>query len=229
MSPLPTVLRHVSIITAAAIFAIISAPAVSAADPEPQKPAGKTELFNGKDYSGWTFAFRTNADPKGTWGITNGVLHCNGQPYGYIRTETPYRDYKLTVEWRFVKVAPRADNTGILLHVQAPDQVWPRAIECQGQSRHHGDLILMGNTTCKVNDENKTGRVAMKGEPNEKPVGQWNSYEIVCSGNTLKASVNGKLLNEVTDCSVTSGFIAIQSEGSEFEVRKVTIEPATGI
>ncbi len=182
------------------------------------------ELFNGKDFSGWTFHSRTNSDPSATWTITNGVIHCSGQPFGYMRTEQSFQNYKLTVEWRFVKTAPRADNTGILLHVQSPDKIWPRAIECQGQSRRHGDLILMGGATCKVDGQQKSGRVAMKGDSNEKPVGEWNTYEIICQGDTMKVSVNGKLLNEAADCSVSSGFIAIQSEGGEFEVRRVTLE-----
>jgi hypothetical protein len=33
------------------------------------------------------------------------------------------------------------------------------------------------------------------------------------------------LLNQATECSVSSGAIALQSEGGEFEARKVTIEP----
>jgi hypothetical protein len=192
---------------------------------EAKAPSTKIELLNGKDFTGWEFFSRTNSQPSETWAITNGVVHCNGQPYGYMRTRQAYRDYKLTVEWRFVKVAPRADNTGILLHVTEPDKIWPVAIECQGQSRRHGDVILMGGTSCKAGGEPKTGRVPMQGEPNEKPVGDWNIYEIICAGDTMKASVNGKVLNDLTDCSVSSGFIAIQSEGGEFEVRRVTLEP----
>jgi hypothetical protein len=41
----------------------------------------------------------------------------------------------------------------------------------------------------------------------------------------VKAFVNGKLMNETTECTVTSGFIGFQSEGAEFEIRKVFLEP----
>jgi hypothetical protein len=37
--------------------------------------------------------------------------------------------------------------------------------------------------------------------------------------------VNGKLMNEATECSISYGHIIIQSEGGEIEVRKVVIEP----
>ena len=38
-------------------------------------------------------------------------------------------------------------------------------------------------------------------------------------------SINGKLLNEITECTVTSGFVGIQSEGADFEIRKMYLEP----
>src|SRR5580698_910955 len=76
-----------------------------------------TDLFNGKDFTGWTFCMRSNAAPENTWSISNGVIHCLGRPLGYLRTEKGYHDYQLDVEWRFVKVAPHADNTGVLIHM----------------------------------------------------------------------------------------------------------------
>jgi hypothetical protein len=197
----------------------------AAEPPAPVTPSKPIDLFNGKDFSGWTFCLRSNAEPSKTFTVTNGVVHCTGQPFGYMRTETTYRDYRLTVEWRFVKIAPNADNTGVFVHVQPPDQVWPKCIENQGQFHHQGDLVLMTGATCKKNGTLQTRSVPMTETQNEKPAGEWNSYEIECSGDSLKTYVNGKLMNQVTECSVSSGAIALQSEGGEFEVRKVSVEP----
>jgi len=47
----------------------------------------------------------------------------------------------------------------------------------------------------------------------------------VCSGDRIQAYVNGKLMNEGTECTVTAGFIGFQSEGGEFEIRKVSLAP----
>jgi hypothetical protein len=200
--------------------------ALFAADvPPANTPSGRIELFNGKDFSGWTFCLQSNAAPAETWTVTNGVMHCTGRPYGYVRTEQAWRDYKLTVEWRFVRVGPKADNTGIFLHVQPPDRVWPKCIEAQGQYQHQGDLILMGGATCQGHDTPQSRNVRMRGAMNEKPAGEWNTYEIVCAADALKVSVNGRLLNEAAACSVTAGAIALQSEGGEYEVRKVFLEP----
>jgi len=200
--------------------------ALVAADiPPAGTPSHHIELFNGKDFNGWTFCLQSNAAPTAIWSVTNGVMHCTGRPYGYVRTEQAWRDYKLTVEWRFVRVGPKADNTGVFVHVQPPDQVWPKCIEAQGQNHRQGDLILMGGVTCEGHDTPQTRHVKMQGAMNEQPVGEWNTYEIICAADTLKVSVNGRLLNEAAACSVTSGAIALQSEGGEYEVRKICLDP----
>ncbi len=195
---------------------------------EPAKaitPTAHVELFNGKDFTGWTFFMRTNADPKQTWSIENGIMKCTGKPNGCARTVENYRDYKVTVEWRFVKVAPHADNTGVMVHMQEPDAVWPATIECQGMHDNQGDFWMQGGATCKDHTTKETRRVKMTEPSNEKPVGEWNTFVVECSGSTVNIFNNGKLMNTATDCSVTSGHIGLQSEGADMEVRKVSLDP----
>ena len=67
--------------------------------------------------------------------------------------------------------------------------------------------------------------VPMHGQSNEKPVGEWNTNVTVCAGNDVKACINGKFMNEITECTISSGFIGIQSEGGEIEIRKMSLEP----
>jgi 3-keto-disaccharide hydrolase len=221
---------HPSVLAAIIALAFVQAERSSAEEsPAAIAPTSRVELFNGKDFSGWTFCLATNAAPAATFGVTNGVMHCTGQPFGYVRTEKSYRDYKLTVEWRFVKIAPRADNSGVFVHLQPPDKVWPKCIENQGQFRHQGDLILLGGATALGHDTPQTRGMNSRETRNEKPEGEWNTYEVVCVGDTLKSYVNGKLMNEATGCSVSSGAIAIQSENGEWEARKIFLEPAKGL
>ena len=189
-------------------------------------PARHTELFNGKDFSGWTFCMKDNADPLQTWSVTNGVIHCTGSPIGYIRTLKQYRDYALTVEWRFVKVAPKADNSGVLFHIQLPDNVWRRCLQVQGKHGNQGDLIFMAGAESKEHrgmDANTP--LPKRGPSNENPVGQWDTLLTLCSGDNVQSFVNGKLMNETTGCTITSGAIGIQSEGGEIEIRKMFLEP----
>lgn len=189
-------------------------------------PTHQSELFNGRDFSGWTFFMKDSADPKQTWNITNGVIHCTGKPVGYLRTKQAYSNYAVTVVWRFVKVAPRADNTGVLVHIQSPDKVWPMCIQNQGKSGRQGDLFLMAGAEAKEHkgvDPNTP--VPMRGPSNENPVGEWNTNVTVCAGDNVKALINGKRMNEITGCTVSSGFIGIQSEGGDIEIRRIYLEP----
>ena len=184
-------------------------------------PASRVELFNGKDFAGWTFFMRSNSDPALTWKVEDGLIKCTGRPTGYARTIANYRDYRCTVEWRFTK----AGNTGVTVHMQEPDAVWPATIECQGQHDHQGDFWMQGGATCKDHTTRDARRVQMTEPSNEKPVGEWNTFAVECSGSTVKIFVNDKLMNQVTDCSVTSGHIGLQSEGAGLEIRRVYLEP----
>ena len=132
---------------AAGVISVVLAfaPGLFAAEtPAPVTPSKPTELFNGKDFSGWTFCLRTNAEPSKTYTVSNGLVHCTGQPFGYMRTEASYRDYHLSVEWRYVKIARNADNTGVFVHVQPPDQVWPKCIKRPGAVPPSGRLVSDG-------------------------------------------------------------------------------------
>ena len=189
-------------------------------------PTHRIELFNGRDFDGWTFCMRNGVDPLQTWSITNGLIHCNGSAIGYLRTQQSYSNYVVTVEWRFRKVTPRANNTGVLVHVQPPDKVWPVCLQNQGKPGRQRDLFVMAGAECKEHrgmDANTP--VPLRGQPNENPVGEWNTNSTVCAGRDVKAVINGKMLNEITDCTVSSGFVGVQSEGADFEIRSISVEP----
>jgi hypothetical protein len=192
-----------------------------------QKSEG-IDLFNGKDFSGWTFCMKNNADPMKTWAITHGVIHCNGLAVGYLRTRQTYSNCVISVEWRFLKVTPKANNTGVLVDMQLPDKVWPMCVQNQGKSGRQGDLFVMAGAECKEHlalGKDANTPVALRGEPNENAVGEWNTNVTVCAGSDIKAIINGKLLNEITGCTIAAGFIGIQSEGADFEIRKITLSP----
>ncbi len=201
----------------------LSAGALMAEDTPPVIPSAKTELFNGKDFTGWEFFMKDGADPTQVWSVENGILKCLGQPHGYMRTEQAYKDYKVTVEWRFTTPG----NTGVLVHMGLPDKVWPRSFECQGMSKHQGDIWLWDGADCKepkIPGKNGFPRPVKSAE---NPPGIWNTYQVECSGNTIRIFVNDKPMNAATECNANSGFIGLQSEGGAIEVRKVTIEPLT--
>ena len=212
------------------IAAILFSAATLAGAQDPDYPPARTRenqvaLFNGRDFSGFTFCMPAQADPLQTWSVTNGVIHCTGQPAGYLRTTQVYSNYFLTVEWRFVKIAPKADNTGILVHIQPPDKIWPQCVQIQGKHTRQGDLFLMAGAEAKEHKgKDANTPVPMRGAV-ENPVGEWNKSETICVHNKVESFINEKFVNEVTECTLNAGYIGIQSEGGEIEIRSIYFSP----
>ena len=210
----------VGVVFCALVAAVPLAAAAEAAE-EAIEPKETVVLFNGKDFTGWAFSVRGKNEPGETFKVEDGLVKCAGRPGGYMRTEKAYKNYKFVMEWRFVT----RGNSGVLVHMSGKDRVWPKSIECQGMFQNQGDFWMIGGTECKEHKGMRGRRVPKKGPHNEKALGEWNVYEIVCDGDTVRPHVNGKLMNEATECNVTSGKICIQSEGAQWEARKIVLEP----
>lgn len=59
----------------------------------------------------------------------------------------------------------------------------------------------------------------------EKPVGQWNRIELICRVDTITIVLNGQVINQATQCSLTAGKILFQSEGAEVFFRRIELHP----
>jgi len=143
-----------------------------------------------------------------------------------MRTESDYSNYILYLEWRWVE---NESNSGVLLHALEPDQVWPRCIECQLKSGNAGDFVLIGAANITVDGEKYTNTerflvIPKKQESTEKPIGEWNSYKIICRDDEITCYVNGVLQNKGTQASLTKGKICIQSEGAPVEFRNIRLK-----
>ena len=180
-------------------------------------------MFDGKSLSGWTFVSKdTNAPAASIWSVTNGVIACQGKPNGYARTIETYRDYQLHVEWRW---PDGPGNSGVFLHVNPPDQVWPLCFEAQLQAGNAGDIRCNGGSTASGLTAANPKSFPRRQPSSEKPAGEWNTYDIICRSNTISVRVNGVLQNEVGGTSVSSGAIALQAEGKPVEFRNIFLEP----
>lgn len=185
-------------------------------------PTHAIELFDGKSLAGWTFVSAgTNAPAAAIWSVTNGVLLCQGKPNGYARTLTVYRDYQLHAEWRWPS---GPGNSGVFLHVNPPDQVWPLCFEAQLLAGNAGELRLNGGSRIAALTNSATISVPRQHPSSEKPAGEWNAYDIICRGNTITIRVNGVLQNEAAGLSVDHGAIGLQAEGAPVEFRHVILD-----
>ncbi|MEP0846901.1 MAG: DUF1080 domain-containing protein [Phycisphaerae bacterium] len=186
---------------------------------------GEVKLLNGKDLAGWTACLPEGGGMEDVWRVENGVLICKGTPAGYIRTTNDYTNYVLKLEWRFDPVTKRAGNSGVLLRIIGEDKIWPRCVEAQLQSENAGDFWNIDEFPMKTDPARTNGRNTKKLHMAERPVGEWNEYEIIVDHGRIALKVNGELLNEATDVLETPGKIGLQSEGAEIHFRNVRLAP----
>ncbi len=218
--------------TLAVLFALVSlatAPAAHAQEDAAAATGKPVPLLNGKDLTGWMWYQRPpkEGEPAAVpidqvWSVKpEGVIHNVGKPIGYIRTEKSYTNFKLTLEWRF---PGKPGNGGVLLRMIGQDKVWPKSIEAQLQHENAGDFWNIDEFPMTVARERTKGRNTRKEHPhNEKPLGEWNKYEITVDGGRVELKVNDLVQNVATDCEVVPGKICLQSEGSEMEFRNVEL------
>jgi hypothetical protein len=188
-------------------------------------------LFDGRSLTGWAAVFEEPEAKAGdVWRVDRGELVCTGSPHGYLRTTADYTNYVLRLRWRFVPPVPKDGGSGVLLRVVGPDKVWPRMIEAQVQPGETGDFWVVDGarlTTPKSAQGYHEGpydqRVRFRS--NERPLGAWNDYEIVCDGGHITLTVNGEVVNEGFDAEEVPGKIALESEGAEIHFRDVVLVP----
>ncbi len=201
-----------------------------------------TPLFNGKDLTGWAAVTKDPAaSAADTWSVLpGGDLKCTGKPTGYLATTDEYGDYVLKLKWMYPVVpGTKRYNGGVLLHVQREKVFWPHSIEAQLSHPNAGDIWTQYDSAKKLpalavdpkrkDAANKEGRRFLKleaGKQYEKPLGEWNSYEIHCNGGAIKLFVNGQLANEATAGDLKRGRIALQAEGAEVHFRHIELRPA---
>ncbi|MEP7145121.1 MAG: DUF1080 domain-containing protein [Ferruginibacter sp.] len=219
------------------LFAAMLAFSFFCADAQETNP-GIKPLFNGKNLDGWYSFIQSkgrNNDPEKVFSIENGLLHISGKEFGYICTEKEFSNFHLAVEfkWGVKKYPPRdADSTrrdnGILYYipVNAKDIVWPKGIECQVQEGDVGDFWMVDSTTIVIDGSRTTPKDycrSKKKKDAEKPTGEWNRVEVIANKGKITYIVNGVVVNEGEDPSLTRGKISIQSEGAEIYYRKIEI------
>lgn len=162
--------------------------------------------------------------------VSEGTLIIRGKPYGYIRTREVYHHYQLEFEWRWVR---ETGNSGVLMHMNGPDQVWPLCIEVQLRAGNAGDIVMINTgsgvtvrgESYLVNGDARFASAAKTLPEIEKPAGEWNHCKIVNGGTTLEVWVNGEKVNSASSMTLSSGFVGFQSEGTPLAIRNLSLVP----
>ena len=177
--------------------------------------AGKqwTQLFNGKDLTGW----KTHPDDKTQWSVKDGIL-IGEPPIGLLFSERDdYTDFHFRVEARIND----GGDSGLFFRVRfAP---WPASgrgvppgyeAQIDGKTNvnapHTGSLFAYGNPPYTREEMEKLYIREVLVKPNE-----WFTYEVIAVGNHIIIKVNGKTTVDFVDKAnrFRKGHLAIQQSG----------------
>jgi hypothetical protein len=202
---------------------------------EPEQPPMRLLVQQAADgeLAGWKSYHPEPAAKTGeVWKLqADGSLVCKGQPLGYLYTEQEYTNFELQLQWRWPP-GGKAGNGGVLVRMTAPHKIWPKSLEAQLNAGQAGDFWGLAGYALsgpaerkKVLEHPKFGTLTnlKKTADLEKPVGQWNDYQIVAEGGKVTLRVNGQVVNEATDCEAVCGRILLTSEGDEIHFRNVQL------
>ena len=220
------------------------------------------DIFLGSPITGFEDLAK-KATPQSTYSIIdlNGqkVIHISGNIFASLATKAEYGNYHLRLEYKWGDKVYGKRNSGLLYHSFGPFGAafgtWMATIEHQLMHESLGDTYLMANTYCESKvikgddgksfsysplgqttafSEKDNGRSIKKMKDTEKPLGEWNTVDLYCLGQTSVHVDNGQVVMINTNCSkiengqkipLTKGKIQLQSEGGEFFIRKIEITP----
>ena len=205
-----------------AIFTILSVLLLLSCASKEKEKQNITNLLKGNNLDQWGFILEDSLlTMDDIWSVNEGVLYCSGAVNGYIYTKEDYADYTFSFDWRW---PDEAGNSGVLLHISRPDEIWPVCIEAQLKAENAADLIMMGGTSIKEQSDRTNRRVAKLNESNEKTPGEWNSYKIICRSDSIKVFINDVLQNQASQTSVSKGKIGLQSECKPIEFKNIALQ-----
>jgi 3-keto-disaccharide hydrolase len=201
-SPLPRLL-------VCALLSLSGSSAVFAADNQP--PAGFVALFNGRDFSSW----KAPEGDNGHWKVVGGVIDYDAESEGKgdkaLWTEREFGDFVLHVDWR-IKETPYVnpnvfyilpdgsharDVHGKELKLALPDS--DSGIYIRGAGKYQLNIwcwpIGSGEMYGIRTDAKMPAEVRAAVTPRtqaDKPVSEWNHFEITVRGDTVTVVLNDK-------------------------------------
>ena len=168
---------------------------------------GWVDLFNGKNYAGFTFWII--AGPEKTFDVKDGCMVFHpvppGKSYttdrilqidddtilsrvplaGFAYTRDKYRNFELKYEWKYERPSDLTDdskftgNSGVFIYLTRVLKSWPQSVEIDGKYTDAGKLLAYGKAKVESREYPDAKKAAMK------PVGQWNETMISCNKGTF--------------------------------------------
>ena len=155
--------------------------------------------------------------------MKDGLIRLTGKPNGYFATKSKYKNYRLKFDWRYERPenlksdASFDGNSGLLIHIEGPDKLWPRCIEVQLMNADAGNILALGGKFQGAKDASAQKKAI-------KPVGEWNAEVVDCKDGAIRVLINEIEVAKGTGAVPSEGRIGWQSEGRPIEFRNITIE-----
>ena len=185
-------------------------------------------LLNEKDLTGWSAYFKGgDAQAEDEFVVSSqGVLALKGRHEGYLRTDEPHKDFLLTFDWRFPRGGKMTGSgSGVLLRLGDQDGWLSQGFEIQIAEGNCGDLwVYDGTSFAGQRSEGRFGRLPKRAGA-ERPIGDWNTYEIRCEGSRVTVKLNGRLVTQATSDRPIAGRIGLISQGTDVEFRDLRLTP----
>jgi type 1 glutamine amidotransferase len=199
-------------------------------------PDGFVSLFNGKDLTGW----QVPSGDGGHWKVLEGVIDYDAGSEASgdkaLWGDIEFRDFVLLIDWR-LKEAPfinknipyilpdgthARDVNGKEMKLALPDA--DSGVYLRGDGRFQTNIwcwpIGSGELYSIRMDKNRSPELRAAATPStqaDKPLGEWNHFEITVKGKTVQVALNGKLV--ISGATIPDlpdrGRIALQHHGSK--------------
>lgn len=201
-----------------------------------EKSTGWQPLFDGKTLTGWHVSAppqagggRSGPPPAPTpgqvgtpkpcvtagapvpaggshWEVVDGAITACGAPTGYLTSDTSYRNFTLSIEFR-----TGADtNSGVF--VRSPQENGGYEVQIWRQQP-------AGYNTGAIVGTAKTARdYTFKAD-------QWNRYDITADGDHLVVTLNGETTLDIRDTKFAEGHLRLQYQQFPIAFRNIKIRP----
>jgi hypothetical protein len=180
-----------------------------------------------------------------TWTWKDGVIHCTGKPVGVMRAKQQLTNFELALEWQHMRAA---GNSGVFLWVPEqsiaalkPGQL-PQGIEVQvldhgyreqyeRQTGKKADWFTTNGDVFPVGKSKMTpfppaapdGKRSFPRKNRSRGFGNWNHYYVRAINGEVRLWVNGEEVSGGTGCDPSTGYLALESEGSPIQFRNVRL------
>lgn len=202
-------------------FAWTCAAAVAA-----ESDAGFTEMFNGKDLTGWEVdGTPNNKEGKPIWTVEDSTIRCGGTGFGFLRYNREFKDFIFEVEYR---MTPKC-NSGLGI----------RTTKFLGKANTRPSFysyeIQILDDAGKQPSTGSSGSLYRYVAPKvnaSKPAGEWNKIRIECRGPKIRITLNDQVVQDVDQSQIDAlkkkpleGYLCLQNHGKAIDFRNPRVKP----